>query len=86
MDSPLRPKSVSGVEQSVDDYRWQKAAAASPQFARNEPKYDRAECYDCARLKMDDTEQSGAERNGTRERATEQREANLPPSLYHRLD
>ena len=61
MDSPLRPKSVSRVEQSVDDYRWQKTAAASPQFARKEPKYDRAECDNCARIQMNDTEENGAE-------------------------
>ena len=34
----LTPKNVGGVEKSVDYYRWQKTAAASPQFARNEPK------------------------------------------------
>jgi len=32
----------------MDYHRWQKAAATSSQFARNEPEYDRAQCYDCA--------------------------------------
>ena len=50
----LTPNSVDGVEKSVDNYCWQKAAAASPQFARDQPKYDRAKRHNYAHLQMDD--------------------------------
>src|SRR5713101_724673 len=82
----LTPNSVDGVEKSVDYYCWQKAAAASPQFARDEPKYDRAKRHNCARPHMDDAEQNGREHNVSRERDTAERESNRPPPLQHGLD
>jgi len=82
----LTPNSIDAVEKSVDNYCWQKAAAASPQFARDEPKYDRAKRHNCPRLQVDNAEQNGRERNGSRDRATEERESNHPPPLQHGLD
>jgi hypothetical protein len=49
------PKGVGGIEKSVNDDRWKKAAATSPQFARNEPEYDRTCGHNRAHFQVNDS-------------------------------